>query len=258
MPVHLISEPEAAAIYTLPGQGSDTLSVDDTIVVMDAGGGTVDLVSYTITNLAPTLEVEEAAPSSGGKCGSTFLIKRFATLIDRKLARASGFNKDIAAEVLEDFEKTTKRRFMAKADAREVYTVRVSGLNNNERLGISRGRLNITGAELHEVFRPVIVDCLELLEGQITASGKHINAVLLVGSFGASVYLQHRIRERLRLLHSSVSFITPANAWQAVVQGADMSGAVAISSRRARRHYGMELLTSLKDSHSNELKALAT
>lgn len=64
-PIHLVSEPEAAAIFALHGLDPHDLKVDDTIVVVDAGGGTVDLITYTVTGLQPILKVKEAAPGSG-------------------------------------------------------------------------------------------------------------------------------------------------------------------------------------------------
>ena len=53
------------------------LKVGDGVVVVDAGGGTVDLITYKISKLDPTLEVQEAAEGSGGLCGSPFLNQRF-------------------------------------------------------------------------------------------------------------------------------------------------------------------------------------
>ncbi|KAI9792787.1 MAG: hypothetical protein M1816_001519 [Peltula sp. TS41687] len=61
--VSLVKEPEAAALFTshlLKGQG---LEVGDAIVICDAGGGTVDLISYEIKNLVP-LELKELVPST--------------------------------------------------------------------------------------------------------------------------------------------------------------------------------------------------
>lgn len=37
----------------------------DTFVVCDAGGGTVDLISYTAVKIEPSLEAKEAAPGTG-------------------------------------------------------------------------------------------------------------------------------------------------------------------------------------------------
>jgi hypothetical protein len=41
----------------------------------DAGGGTVDLISYKITQTKPTFRVEEAAVGSGDKCGASYIDK---------------------------------------------------------------------------------------------------------------------------------------------------------------------------------------
>jgi len=41
--LHMISEPEAAAIYALDRIDKHDLHIGDTFVVCDAGGGTVDL-----------------------------------------------------------------------------------------------------------------------------------------------------------------------------------------------------------------------
>ena len=44
-----------------------TLKVGDAFVLCDAGGGTVDLISYEITKLDPTLELRELVPGTGKK-----------------------------------------------------------------------------------------------------------------------------------------------------------------------------------------------
>lgn len=41
------------------------LKVGDAFVLCDAGGGTVDLISYEITKLYPTLELRELVPGTG-------------------------------------------------------------------------------------------------------------------------------------------------------------------------------------------------
>lgn len=104
-PVHLVSEPEAAALYALNGMDPHRLKIGNTIIVVDAGGGTVDLISYTIVTLDPTLEIEEAAPGSGGLCGSTYLNQRFAKFLKAKLGKLDGFDDEVMSEAMEIFEK---------------------------------------------------------------------------------------------------------------------------------------------------------
>jgi molecular chaperone DnaK (HSP70) len=107
-PIHLISEPEAAAIYALHGLDPHGLKANDSFVICDAGGGTVDLISYTITNLKPILEVQEATPGTGALCGSTFLNMRFAKFLKAKLGKADGWDDEVLADAMERFEKTAR------------------------------------------------------------------------------------------------------------------------------------------------------
>ena len=83
--LQIISEPEAAAIYALHAMDPHSIQVGDTFVLCDAGGGTVDLISYTVSALKPILQVEEAAMGSGRICGSTFLNRIFQKFLVDKL-----------------------------------------------------------------------------------------------------------------------------------------------------------------------------
>ena len=73
---HFISEPEAAAAYALKKNDGDDLHLGDSFVICDAGGGTVDLVSYQITGKNP-IQINEVVRGSGGMCGSVYLDQRF-------------------------------------------------------------------------------------------------------------------------------------------------------------------------------------
>ena len=107
-PVHLVSEPKAAGLYALHGVDPHGLKISNTIVVVDAGGGTVDLISYTIVRLDPTLVTEEAAPGSGGLCGSTYLNQRFAKFLKAKLGNLDGCDDEVMSEAMDIFEKKVK------------------------------------------------------------------------------------------------------------------------------------------------------
>ena len=76
--IHLIIEPEAAvthAITVLPSE----LKIGDTFVCCDAGGGTVDLISYVLEEKTPgkPIKVSEAVRGNGDLCGSTFINNQF-------------------------------------------------------------------------------------------------------------------------------------------------------------------------------------
>jgi hypothetical protein len=103
--IYLVSEPEAAALYALQGLDPHGLQVNGTILVVDAGGGTVDLIAYTITQLKPILELEEAAPGTGGICGSSWLNRRFAKFLKDKLGHLDGFDDEVVYEASDVFEQ---------------------------------------------------------------------------------------------------------------------------------------------------------
>lgn len=63
-PVQLIKEPEAAALWTTK-KLDVALNSGDVFVVCDAGGGTVDLVSYEVQTTNPKLQVKEVVPGTG-------------------------------------------------------------------------------------------------------------------------------------------------------------------------------------------------
>ncbi len=75
-PVTLIKEPEAAALHTLYDVDF-SCRVGDAYVICDAGGGTVDLISYEVEAISPHLKLRELVPGTGSMGGSLGLNKRF-------------------------------------------------------------------------------------------------------------------------------------------------------------------------------------
>ena len=73
----------------------------------------------------------------------------------------------------------------------------VPGLTDNIRKGIRRGRFRILGADIRNIFEPVIQRVIGLIMGQIEATLRPVKAVLLVGGFGQNGYLRDRIRQEI-------------------------------------------------------------
>ncbi|KIL94945.1 hypothetical protein FAVG1_01876 [Fusarium avenaceum] len=87
--LRFISEPEAAALATIKDLSKrSTIKIGDTMVICDAGGGTVDLISYVVESTAPFI-VKECVKGDGGLCGGVFLDERFLELIKSKVAPGS-------------------------------------------------------------------------------------------------------------------------------------------------------------------------
>ena len=97
--IQIISEPEAAAIYALDVMDPHIIKAGDTFVICDAGGGTVDLISYTVSHLKPILSVDEAASGTGGLCGSSYLNRIFEQYLKERLEDNDGWEDEVLEDV---------------------------------------------------------------------------------------------------------------------------------------------------------------
>lgn len=130
--LQIISEPEAAAIYALHAMDPHSIEVGDTFVLCDAGGGTVDLISYTVTELKPILKVTEAATGSGRLCGSTFLNRIFEKFLVDKLGLNSEWDDEVIEDGMNRFDLVTKKAFRGSLDEEFV----IPGMSSHSRLTV--------------------------------------------------------------------------------------------------------------------------
>jgi molecular chaperone DnaK (HSP70) len=73
----IIMEPEAAMLHAHGVRDLGSMAPGETVMMVDAGGGTVDLTVHTIRHRDGRAVLEEAAPGVGGFCGSTYVDKNF-------------------------------------------------------------------------------------------------------------------------------------------------------------------------------------
>lgn len=263
----LISEPEAAAVYTLKAIQPNNLKIGDNFIVCDAGGGTVDLIAYKITQLNP-LRVEESAVGTGGLCGSAFLNYRFEDHVKTRIgAERYNMMREKKAKTwnmgLKYFEEFVKRNF--NEDEHNEVNVPFPGLPDDEEAGLDSGFLVMTTDQVKEIFDPVVQEVVSLVEGQvqnIRAKGGLVCGIVLVGGFGQSNYLYSRMKAHFnsappppyteRPTHAialstapSIEIFHPIHAWTSVVRGAVLRGLEGsmVVSRRSRWHYGTSYAT---------------
>ncbi|KAJ6788213.1 hypothetical protein PWT90_02178 [Aphanocladium album] len=253
-PITLIKEPEAAALYALRDEDY-AVEPKDCFVICDAGGGTVDLISYEVGSTKPTLEVHEVIPGTGATVGSLGLNKRFAEAVQ------SLFDEDDWPGVKrsEDFrhaerkfEDEVKKGFQGRPDEEYlIYFPRV-GLADDPENGIVSNvwTMKIHRDDVRAIFEPVVTDILRLIKDQVQSvklkrRNDKVAGIVLVGGFGSSQYLKHRVQTE----HPHIHVFQPADAWAAIVKGAVLSklpGEAIVSSTAAVRHYGIEV-SSLYD-----------
>ncbi|KAF4632245.1 hypothetical protein G7Y89_g5877 [Cudoniella acicularis] len=193
--IQIFAEPEAAGIYALDSMKNIDLNVNDTFVLCDAGGGTVDLISYTVKSLTPAPHIKEAAPGSGSLCGSSFLNRIFAEYLDAKFKDLPAFDQGLKDYAMKEFEGRIKRQFTGAEN--KSFFIAVRRLPNNPRLGINRERLEITGRDLRKIFDPVIKEIVKLVKAQIQATKTKVKAVLLAGGFGRNGYVCSSLQDEV-------------------------------------------------------------
>ena len=121
--LHIVSEPEAAAVYALDVMDPHVIEIGDTFVLCDAGGGTVDLITYTVIALKPKLEISEVTPGTGSLCGSIFLNRKFEEFLEDRLGRQPGWDRDVLDEVRSIYNASTECPLIAKQAAKRFETV---------------------------------------------------------------------------------------------------------------------------------------
>ncbi|KAK2753355.1 hypothetical protein FQN55_003484 [Onygenales sp. PD_40] len=261
--LQMTSEPEAAAVYALKALDPHHIKVGESVVICDAGGGTVDLITYKMKSVTYPYEVEETAIGGGSQCGSTFLNRKFEEVLMKKL-NGKPISKNAKAMAMNHFEKETKRNFGTEdedEDEEDIeFQIPIPGVEDDPSVGICAGFLEMTYAEMKEVFQPVMTEVLMLLNEQLKAAIKEgpISAVILVGGFGESTYLYRQIKEAV----APVPVLQPPNGWTAIVRGAVMKGKSQLStnpswqvkSRYCRGNYGLLLWMPWKEGMPTDKK----
>lgn len=75
------------------------LKIGDTFVLCDADGGTVDLITYTVSALKPILKLNEAITGTVSLCGASFLNRKSHEFMEATFGGELGWDDDVMEEV---------------------------------------------------------------------------------------------------------------------------------------------------------------
>ncbi|KAH8587270.1 hypothetical protein B0O99DRAFT_642186 [Bisporella sp. PMI_857] len=245
--IRLITEPEAAAVYTFTTLPEYSVKKGEVFITCDAGGGTVDLTTYKVAADAPMLRLDEIIEGDGGLCGSVYLNKRFEELVKKKIGKQlDALPKTVSLEAMSQiqraFNEEIKPDFGTSDDAEKTYSIEIpTSIKDNSTEGVEDGCLTVTSRELKDVFDAVIRMIFQLIVGQmerLEEANLTASAILLVGGFGSSEYLRKQIEEHFG---DDVKVIQPVNAWSAVTRGAMLRALQGdiVETRIIRSNYGV-------------------
>ncbi|KPM41605.1 hypothetical protein AK830_g4982 [Neonectria ditissima] len=249
-----ISEPEAAALATIKdlSKRSNT-KAGDTVVICDAGGGTVDLISYVIDSVEPFV-VQECVKGDGGLCGGVFLDEEFIRLIKKKVTSSAWDNlkKTEQKKFLNDrWEHGIKPQFENQPRTWLVDLPDGCGVASASGGLKRRKTIDLSSKELLSVFTPVVTKIQKLVGDQVQAViDKYATPpkyIILVGGFGRSRYLFNQLEARYP---STVLQSRGNKPWTAICRGAVIRGLteqslspdlqIKVGARIARMSYGVE------------------
>ncbi|RAK78347.1 Hsp70 family protein [Aspergillus fijiensis CBS 313.89] len=252
----LISEPEAAALFCAK-TGLLNLKVGDAILIVDCGGGTVDLIAYEVEEESP-FSVAECTGGSGDSCGSTALNRNFSNILRAKIRKmklpdGSRTAGKVYAKCIMDFENRIKADFRNNG---QKWAVDVGIEADFPDAGIEEGYMTFTNEEILQCFEPVVNRILELVRNQIIAiqaQNRSLQNVLVVGGFGASEYLFQQIKLHVPPQYQT-KVVRPMDSVAAIVKGAVTAGITerVVTHRVARRHYLMATLQPFKEGYHPE------
>ncbi|KAF9476870.1 hypothetical protein BDN70DRAFT_881863 [Pholiota conissans] len=189
-----VTEGEASLHFAIQnGLPTGAMKKGDGVVIVDAGGGTVDVSSYSRNTSASKETFEEVAAPQCHFHGSVFVSIHARLFLGNYLAE-SPFADDIE-HIVRCFDKTTKLRFR---NAEEPQYVKFGSTRDNDpSYNIRFGQLKLLGTDVALFFEPSI-DCINkaVLDQRRTAH-KPISHVVLVGGFAASDYMFNKVHAAL-------------------------------------------------------------
>lgn len=204
--ISFVTEGEASLHFAIQnGLPEGALKKGDGVVIVDAGGGTIDISVYS-RNLKTTKEAyEEIAAPQCHFHGSVFVSIHARLFLEERLAE-SIFNEDLD-HIIQCFDKATKLRFRNMEESQ--YIKFGSTRDNDEAVGIRFGQLKLKGSEVATFFEPSVKCIVNAVTEQRKSAHKGISHVVLVGGFSASDWLFEKVHEALKPVGLTV--IRPAN-----------------------------------------------
>lgn len=246
--IKFITEPEAAAIAELQIRiAKGQLEQSDCVIICDAGGGTVDLVSYQVRKVNP-IELDQVVVADGGLCGSTWIddefLNQIKSLMQSDWDKLSQATKD---EIKEKFAYSIKPSFEGVDKARKDI-LRVHPETGSFR-HISDGRLVVEPEVVRVSFETVLPQILSLIDDQEESLEKQglrhkLRGILLVGGLGSSRFVHSRIEQNFGR-EEGIKVWRGRQSWSSVVEGAvkcafmSLGNIHQITSRKSRFNYGI-------------------
>lgn len=265
-------EPEAASLFcmhlpvdkiisnTEHTSGISPFAKGTKYMVVDAGGGTVDI---TIHEVLEDKKLKELSAATGGAWGGTMVDKAFADFLSKLFGEKvyKEFTKDSAEDAIDLFREFEAKKRNISTDKTSQETIRIpyrlSEIHKDmtgkslqtaiaekkelkDKVKWAGDKIKVNADILKSWFDESCTNTVKHIQKQFkTKAGADVNTILLVGGFSESSMLQSHLRENFK----DKRIIIPEEAGLVVLKGAVIFGhnPVTIISRIAKCSYGIRV-----------------
>jgi len=276
--VILVTEPEAAAQYTAKfvrdSIGYEFLKEGSYFILCDAGGGTVDVVSYKVKKVFPVLELEQVGFPTARRCGSQFINFEFKKWLQKHITTKNYERIDpntvmgkitshvtegkAMRELMKDFD--IRKKLFTGLEDDDIRLELPQPLDHLSIPGkVEEGDFVIPAKEMENFFDVCVEQVVELIKGhfvQIEKKGSKPKNIFLVGGFGESPYLQRQVQETFKQWRIEVR--RPKTSWTAVVQGAVICGiekdmtSNLVKATSCKHSYGIKVAEPFSEANAHD------
>lgn len=264
-------EPECAFIGAMSIYKNDKelCSIGKKFLVIDCGGGTIDITGHVVSTMKPFTVTEIITPD-GGHLGSTLIDKRFFDFIKKFLGeeRYAELSESEEFEIieLEKIWEESKLAFSFDRNVDDTIRINLSCIlsecskdlvqklvddwnDKNKKLTVKRSGkhiLNLSYDLMMSFFEKPIEDVVEKINevvGKNRDKLKDLDYIILAGGFCKNIYLNQRINQEFRDKRK-IKVLTGKEADLLIVRGAaiftsDLTS--VIKTRKARYTFGIKI-----------------
>ncbi|KAI5829873.1 hypothetical protein K523DRAFT_273534 [Schizophyllum commune Tattone D] len=234
--VSFVTEGEASLNFCLSKGLLDGDLGTEGVIIVDAGGGTIDMSAYACKSMSNDITFVEIAPARCVFQGA-IMVKCNAEDYLRGHLKGSRY-RDAVEDMIEIFDKKAKHTF--KNPRIPVFIKFGTSRDNDPDFDIKSGKLTIRGEDVASFFDPPIIAIAQGVLAQRSHAKHTIKTVFLVGGFAASPYLYSQLCETLGPL--GIEVCRPESAMNKAVADGGILHALdhRVTARMARFTYGTD------------------
>jgi molecular chaperone DnaK (HSP70) len=219
---------------------NDLDSPGTTYMIVDCGGGTVDL---TTRKLLEDKQLSEVTERAGDFCGSTFIDKEFLKALrkilgDRAINSLRDNHYGQMQYMIQEFCLNAKLPFTGvksefnsyELDIEDVVPVVMQYVTEEveDMMEEADWLIEFGYKDIKAMFDPIVERIITMIQMQLDNNRETCSAMFLVGGFGQSKYLQKRIKQKFQKRIKNI--LVPLHPIAAVSRGAVLYGLSMINS----------------------------